>query len=357
MRMRKALKALALRSSKRLGLFTFLKNSEWRRRRLLVLCYHGVSLADEHLWNPPLYISPSDLRARFELLRGGGYRVLPLDEAIRRLYARELPPRSVAVTFDDGYHDFHAAAWPLLREFDFPATVYLTTLRCERNYPVFNLVTSYMLWRASGRIVETSLPGAARLDLRTSRSRTDSWKRVMAAASHRPIGEKRDVARELGSALGVDYDALERRRMLTIMTPAQVSELAAAGLDVQLHTHSHQTPGDRELFEAEIARNRERIIAYTGRQPRHFCYPSGIYEARFLPWLASAGVVSATTCDPGLASERSDALLLPRLVDHAGLSAVEFEGWLSGAAALAPQKPAEQPRSAAAPAAGRPAAA
>ena len=67
---------------------------------------------------------------------------------------------------------------------------------------------------------------------------------------------------------------------------------------------------------------------------RHFCYPSGVYRAEFLPWLREAGVQTATTCDPGLASSQTEPLLLPRLVDTSNLSALDVEGWMTGMSAF-----------------------
>ena len=72
----------------------------------------------------------------------------------------------------------------------------------------------------------------------------------------------------------------------------------------------------------------------TKNRPVHFCYPSGDYERMFLPWLADQGVISATTCDPGLASVRSEPLLLPRFIDTTGQTALEFESWLTGVGAM-----------------------
>jgi peptidoglycan/xylan/chitin deacetylase (PgdA/CDA1 family) len=109
--------------------------------------------------------------------------------------------------------------------------------------------------------------------------------------------------------------------------------VARAGADVQLHTHRHRTPRDPQLFAREIADNRNAIRAMTGTEARHFCYPSGVYREEFLPWLREQQVLTATTCDHRLASPASHPLLLPRLVDHAALTELEFEGWLCGAGA------------------------
>ena len=68
----------------------------------------------------------------------------------------------------------------------------------------------------------------------------------------------------------------------------------------------------------------------TGSVAVHFCYPSGVYEEQFLTWLEEENVVSATTCDMGLASSRSNKLLLPRVVDVSRRTPIEFESWLSG---------------------------
>src|SRR6185503_6979333 len=98
--------------------------------------------------------------------------------------------------------------------------------------------------------------------------------------------------------------------------------------------HTHTTPTTPSAWEREIGRNRDSIVRITNRPPRHFCYPSGKYRSEFLPALTEQHVVSATTCDPGLASRRTHPLLLPRFVDTVGVSSVEFEAWVSGAASF-----------------------
>jgi hypothetical protein len=72
----------------------------------------------------------------------------------------------------------------------------------------------------------------------------------------------------------------------------------------------------------------------TGVRPTHLCYPSGVYRAGYVPALAREGIASATTCDPGLASSKSEPLLLPRLVDTSLLSALDVEGRMTGMSAF-----------------------
>jgi hypothetical protein len=87
------------------------------------------------------------------------------------------------------------------------------------------------------------------------------------------------------------------------------------------------------LFRKEIQDNR-RGLGQLGNKAIHFCYPSGVYWPEFIGWLQKENVVSATTCDAGLASGRSNPFLLPRLVDTSARTAVEFEAWLTGLAFL-----------------------
>src|SRR5215212_5598986 len=143
-KMRRELKLFLLSAARAAGAFQLFRNTRWRGERLLIVCYHGVSIDDEHEWAPGLYVTAEDFEERLKLLRHRGCTVLPLDEAVRRLYERTLPPRSVALTFDDGNFDFFSRAWPLLKAYDIPASVYLTTYYCETNLPVFPLVVSYI---------------------------------------------------------------------------------------------------------------------------------------------------------------------------------------------------------------------
>ena len=122
------------------------------------------------------------------------------------------------------------------------------------------------------------------------------------------------------------------------LTPAEVTELARAGIDVQLHTHRHRTPKDHALFIREIEDNRQSIKTMTGKVAAHFCYPSGEYDRMFLPWLQESGIVSATTCEVGFASQNANRLLLPRVLDNPALSPIDFEGWLSGVSAALPRR-------------------
>src|SRR5450755_1299743 len=115
----KTAKQILLRAARAGGLFRRSTAGRWRNQRLLILCYHGISFNDEHLWNPGLYVDPALFRSRMQLLRDADCNILPLDEALVRLENGTLPPRSVVLTFDDGSYDSYALACPILREFQF----------------------------------------------------------------------------------------------------------------------------------------------------------------------------------------------------------------------------------------------
>src|SRR5205814_9304718 len=126
--MLKALNQTTLRSVKTAGVSRIVENSRWRRERLLILAYHGISIADEHEFNHSLFMSAEVLRSRLQQLREARCAVLPLAEAVKRLYANDLPDRAVGLTFDDALAAFYLSVYPLIRQVDLPATCYLPTV-------------------------------------------------------------------------------------------------------------------------------------------------------------------------------------------------------------------------------------
>lgn len=342
--MLKTLKRAALTTARGLGVFSVTAESRWRRNRLLILCYHGVSIEDEHQWKPSLFVSQDFLRSRLELLRRADSTVLPLHEAISRLQRERLPPRAVTLTFDDGNLDFLERAQPVLQEFAMPATVYLTTYYSLDQRPVFDPLSAYLLWKAGGRTAETAdlLPGMPVLRTATVAERKAASRFLYDFVRDRKMDarEKHELARSLAERLDVDFEHILSRRIFQLMSPSDIDRLDRRLVDVQLHTHRHRTPRDRALFAREVEDNRHHIREMLGAGARleHFCYPSGDYTEEFFEWLRELGVVSATTCEAGLASAASHPMRLPRIIDSANLSEVELHGWISGASAWLPQR-------------------
>jgi len=332
-------KAWVLRLAEITGASRLLSGSAWRRHRLLILCYHGISAYDEHEWGGP-YMSPAMFRQRMEFIARAGCNVLPLAEAVQRLQNGSLPDRAVVITFDDGFHDFYSVAFPIVESFGYPVTLYLTTYYVEFNRAVFDPMCSYLLWKGRHKQkLEWAgvLPAPIALDVE-GRERAAAILKEFALARKLSGREKDELLDELAGRLDIDYQELCRNRVLHLITPAEARELAARGVDLQYHTHRHRVYRSRERMFAELQDNRRRIVTYTSIEPRHFCYTGGFYLPEYPAYLREYGILSATTCKRGLCTPRTDPLLLPRLADSAAVSDPEFRGWLDGTADLLPRR-------------------
>ena len=325
-----------LRTLSAAGITARVSRSGWRRRRLLILCFHGFSLADEHEWNPSLYVPAAHLEHRLRQLRDGGYTILAFEEGLERLYLGNLPPAAVVVTVDDGMFDFHAAAYPILQRAGVPATVYVSTYYVLHQRPVFDVAAGYLLWRAArtGRGVAELSGSLGPLRLKLEEAGSPAWGHLKGIAAQHAWSsdQKQECLEQLAREAGIGWAEFLRRRLLSLMTPEEIAGLDPGVADVQLHTHRHRMPDTRELFLQELEDNRRALIR-CGCSPerlRHFCYPSGVYGLRHLPWLREAGVASATTTRPGLAASSSDPLQLPRFIDNYLTSDLEFDAWAAG---------------------------
>jgi peptidoglycan/xylan/chitin deacetylase (PgdA/CDA1 family) len=89
---------------------------------LRIFLYHRINDDPD-----PLAVSPSRFRTQMEYLATIGVRALDVVTALDLLYAGQLEPRTVAVTFDDGFQDVLDNAQPVLAELGFSATVFVST--------------------------------------------------------------------------------------------------------------------------------------------------------------------------------------------------------------------------------------
>ena len=91
---------------------------------LPILAYHRVGpLKGDHVPT----VSAQAFERQLSFLARHRYRVLSLQEFVNLLDRDEpMPRRSLVMTFDDGYEETHTVAWPLLKRFGFPATVFVT---------------------------------------------------------------------------------------------------------------------------------------------------------------------------------------------------------------------------------------
>lgn len=318
--------------------------SSWRRDRVLILCYHGLSLVDEHEWNPSLYITQEHLERRCRVIRDLGGSVLHLDEALKRMREGTLPKRSVVFTFDDGNYDFLALAHPVLRSFGFPATVYLTTYHSLNPGPPFPVAVSYLFWKAArpGQVVEVEgiADEPVRVDLGSKSQLADAALQAMGYTWDAGYSgsQKHELLWHLAEQLGLDYDEINRQRVGHVMTVEEAARAASEGVAIELHTHRHRVPRDRALLEREIVDNRKVIEELSGRTPRHLCYPKGRAYPEVRGWLPGLGVESAAGPLSALASNRSEAYYLPRITDTGNLSEDEFAAWITGGAQFLPRR-------------------
>ncbi len=88
-----------------------------------ILCYHRVGPG-----TGKMFVSAASFAQQMEWLASNGYRLIRLKDLTGFMEGRQaLPPKAVVLTFDDGYESFYRYAYPLLKKYAFPATVFLYT--------------------------------------------------------------------------------------------------------------------------------------------------------------------------------------------------------------------------------------
>ncbi len=308
----------------------------WRSGEACVLTFHGVrapgessGLLDESLHTPQNLFR--DLCAHL----AANYNVLPLHEISATLMRGEaLPDRAVALTFDDGYESNYLLAYPTLREFGLPATIFLCTGFIDGTIqPWFHRLELAMA-RATARLVDIRV-GAVTLRFKSGSpaARGAALPMVLRAFKHLQHSAVEENLNRLIDALQPEDGDIPVP--LRAVTWTQARELRDGGLiNFGAHTHTHPILGrcTTEAAREEIITSRDRITEELGVTPSMFAYPNGHdddYTADTMGLLHEAGFRAAFTMTPGFAQPGKGTYQLPRYGSPESLQ--QAEATLSGA--------------------------
>ncbi|HEY5742882.1 MAG TPA: polysaccharide deacetylase family protein [Terrimicrobiaceae bacterium] len=92
--------------------------------QVVVLCYHRF----EDKPKDSLAIKPADFEAQMQLLKDNGITVIPMADFLAwRRGEKSIPAKSAIISIDDGYISGYSVAWPILKKFGYPFTMFIYT--------------------------------------------------------------------------------------------------------------------------------------------------------------------------------------------------------------------------------------
>lgn len=323
-------KNLFLHFSKAIGMFTL--STRFHHRSLQILCYHGLSFEDEHIFSPGSFMTQDTFARRLAYLRDNGFKVLGLTKAIERLRTNNLEPKSVVITVDDGFYSFYKLGVPLLKEYDYPSTLYVTSYYVKHPNPIFRLVMQYMFWKSEHQSISLYdlLPDLTNpCPIKGTSGNNNLWKLIEHAENKLNEEEQNKFLEEIANRLNVDYGKIRNKRLFSLVKTSEIKAMQSDGVDIQLHTHRHRMPDDPVKAKYEIKKNREVLTPFVTSPLVHLCYPSGIWSKKHWSVFEGLQIESATTCDPGLNKSNTHLLALRRYVDQENFSNIAFEAELS----------------------------
>ena len=108
----------------------------WKRavdyRYPRILMYHMIRDAIPGKKFNSLRVSPEDFETQIRYLHENGWQTYTMSEVMAQ--KESLVPKSVVITFDDGYQDNLINALPILKKYGFKATIYLVNDRHDRDW-------------------------------------------------------------------------------------------------------------------------------------------------------------------------------------------------------------------------------
>lgn len=192
---------------------------------------------------------------------------------------RKLPPHSFVFTVDDGYRDFYLNAYPLLKKYGIPATVFLTTDFLDgKIWQWWDQLRYAIVHSPQGSaVVELEMGEPVEYPLHDQSSRSAAMNGIVEKLKRIPNRKRVEFISSLGDLFHVEIPATAPLG-LEPMSWDEVRELANNGVTFGAHTRRHpilsRVETEEELKD-EVEGSRDRIAKELGKPPSSFCYPNG----------------------------------------------------------------------------------
>jgi len=285
------------------------------KSKAVILMYHRVVNLPDYPY--PIVVSLERFRQHIQYVRDSCYPISLIDFACA-LEQRSLPKRAVAITFDDGYGDNYRYAYPILEEFDVPATIFVASNYVDTE--------SEFWWDDLERILVSPAQVPPRLSIRLGDAEykweMDSLPRRKAARKEihqlmKPLhaGEREKTLAELAGWAGLTRRG---RAVNQAMTSKELRQLAQSHIiDIGAHTISHPQLSalPPQMQYNEIIDGRRQLELIIDAPVRTFAYPYGAlghYTKETVEIVKSAGFAAACTTEDRRVVYGSDLHQLPR---------------------------------------------
>lgn len=306
------------------------------RRRLLIVCYHGVCEDDcgEKHW---LLLPRKEFLEQINYLRRH-YRCMNVDDAVVALQQGELRAPTACVTFDDGYRNNVEVALPILRAASVPATIYLATGYVGSSEMLWTTEIELAIRNSEASRVDLTLLGLGVCVLSTSTERRMAAAACCERLKRLRLDERVAIVNRLRGALAPS--AHVHRRAFAFLDWHNVRTMEATGI-VRFGAHTvHHDILSRDADDrvrSEVSGSMSAVRERVHRPSRTFAYPNGRridFDDRAKSAIAAAGGIAGLSTIEGLNDQQTDALELRRIVVGREVTLANFKLRTSGVFAV-----------------------
>ncbi len=258
-------------------------------------------------------ISEIEFRSHLKYLKKHNH-VVALGEIIEAYQTgKKLPPNSVAITIDDGYSDAYDVAFPILKEFNFPATLFAITDFVEGNIWLWTDKMRYVLQSTSQNKLRVEFENYDTIvaDIAGHEQRIKLANKINSTLKKLPDEEKESKILEIAKLLSVEIPLAPTLEYKAINWE-MACEMDANKLRIESHTVTHPilTKIDEARLSIELKDSKETLENKLGREVGQFCYPNGAYDEKVWKAVENAGYKCAVTTVYGYCEKAENRFLL-----------------------------------------------